>query len=304
MLIPTWCTPGIRWGVVVAMLAVAVADHASAQRGSVDSMAPPGAADVPGRAGMVFSFIQRIYTLAPSEGVGSRVLVVYAIPARRLDRTEPGGSIVARVRLSIVATPEDTVVLTDTVRILRELVMADERYALGLEELNLAPGWHSLRLYLGTGDSRIGLEAGLPPVRVDDLQRTRLWLSDLVLGRSGAGLEWRRHESVVAIDPLNTYRQGSSIEVYYEVVGLPEGAPFETTISLTPVLAYNPVVEEEVDPLVSFGYDEVARSRFTPLRRTFSLGDFPPGRYSLTVTARIPGGDAVTRTTTIRVLES
>ena len=130
-----------------------------------------------------------------------------------------------------------------------------------------------------------------------------MWLSDLVLGRRGAGLAWQRDESVVAIDPLNTYQQQSSIEVYYELVGLPDGAPFETTISLTPVLAYNPAVEDDVDPLVSFGYDEVARSRFTPLRRTFSLGNLPPGRYRLTVTARIPGGEAVTRTTTIRVLE-
>ncbi len=302
-MISTWWTAGARRSVAVAMLATLAVGRASAQGGGVDSMPSPDAKEVPARAGMVFSFIQRIYTLAPSEGVGHRVLVVYAIPARRLDGTEPAEPILARVRLSIIATPEDTVVLTDTVRTLQELVMADDRYALGLEELNLVPGRHTLRLYLGTWDSRIGLEAGLPPVNVDDLQHTKLWLSDLVLGRSGAGLEWQRDESVVAIDPLNTYRQESSMEVYYEVVGLPEGAPFETTISLTPVLAYNPVVAEEVDPLVSFGYDEVARSRFTPLRRTFSLGNFPPGRYSLTVTARIPGSDPVTRTTTIRVLE-
>ena len=294
----------MRWNVVaVALLTCAVVGRASAQRGVADSTPPPGAAEVLGRAGMVFSFIQRIYTLAPSEGVGHRVLVVYAIPARRLDGIEPGEPILARVRLSIIATPEDTVVLTDTVRTMQELVMADDRYALGMEELNLVPGSHSLRLYLGTWDSRIGLEAGLPPVTVENLRHTPLWLSDLVLGRTGAGLEWQRHESVVAIDPLNTFWQGSSIEVYYEVVGLPEGAAFETIISLTPVLAYNPVVKEDVDPLVSFGYDEVAHSRFTPLRRTFSLGDFPPGRYLLSVTARIPEGDAVTRTTTIRVLE-
>ena len=302
-MISNWCTAGVRWCVTLVMFATVVVGGASAQGGIVDSVSPPGNTAVPGRAGMVFSFIQRIYTLAPSEGVGHRVLVVYAIPARRLDGTEPNEPILARVRLSMVATPEDTVVLTDTVRTMQELAMAGERYALGFEALNLVPGRHSLRLYLGTWDSRIGLETGLPPVNVDDLQHTQLWLSDLVLGRSGAGLEWQRDESVVAIDPLNTYRQESSMEVYYEVVGLPEGAPFETTISLTPVLAYNPVVAEQVDPLVSFGYDEVARSRFTPLRRTFSLGNFPPGRYSLTVTARIPGSDPVTRTTTIRVLE-
>ncbi|MCZ6755108.1 MAG: hypothetical protein O7E49_07330 [Gemmatimonadetes bacterium] len=287
----------------MAIVAGAVTARGYAQRGTGDSIAPPAATDLPGGGGMVFSFIQRTYTLAPSEGAGHRVLLVYAIPARRLGGTERGEPILARVRLSLIATPEDTVVLTDTVRVLQELATAEDRYAIGLEELNLPPGRHYLRLYLGTWDSRIGLEAGLPAVMVDDLQHTRLWLSDLVLGRQGAGLAWQRDESVVAIDPLNTYQQGSSIEVYYELVGLPEGAPFETTISLTPMLAYNPVVEEDLDPLVSFGYDEVASSRFTALRRTFSLGNFPVGRYRLTVTARIPGGDAVTRTTMIRVLE-
>lgn len=300
---PRWGTGGIRCGAALAIVAGAVTGRGYAQGGSVDSVAPTGVTDVPGSGGMIFSFIQRTYTLAASEGVGHRVLLVYAIPARRLDGTESGESIMARVRLSLIASPEDTVVLADTVRVLQELATAGDRYALGLEQLNLAPGRHSLRLYLGTWDSRIGLEVALPVITVDDLGHTRLWLSDLVLGRRGAGLAWQRDQSVIAIDPLNTYHQESNIEVYYELVGLPEGAPFETTISLTPVLAYNPVVEEDVDPLVSFGYDEVARSRFTPLSRTFSLGNFPPGRYRLTVSAKIPGGDAVTRTTTIRVLE-
>lgn len=295
-MIPGLGETSIRCGAALAIVACLTVVQGYAQNGGVDSIPPAG-------AGMTFSFIQRTYTLAPDEGVGHRVLVVYAIPARRLDGADGAESIPARVRLSQITTPEDTVVLADTVRTLVELATADDRYALGLEELTLVPGSHALRLYLGTWDSRIGLEAGLPPVTVDDLEHTRLWLSDLVLGRSGAGLSWYRDESVVAIDPLNTYEQDSSIEVYYEVVGLAEGTSFETTIRLTPVLSYNPVVVEEVDPLVSFGYDEVARSRFTPLRRTFSLGNFPAGRYRLTVSARIPGDDPVTRTTTIRVLE-
>ena len=82
----------------------------------------------------------------------------------------------------------------------------------------------------------------------------------------------------------------------------PDAAAFETSITFTPITEYNPVVAEHQSPLVSFGYDEVARSRFTPLRRTFNLGDFPPGRYRLTVAAHLPDGPAVTRATTIRVL--
>ena len=177
-----------------------------------------------------------------------------------------------------------------------------DRYALGIEELALAPGDYLLNIYLGTRDESIGMETVSRKIAVEDLQRASLWLSDLVLGRGGAGVAWERDGEVVTIDPLNTYEQGSSIEVYYEVVGLPDRAEFETSIAFTPITQYNPVVEESQPPLVSFGYDEVARSRFTPLRRTFNLGDFPPGRYRLTVAAHVPGGPAVTRSTTIRVL--
>jgi hypothetical protein len=255
-------------------------------------------------AGMIFSFIPRVYTMAPTEGVGHRVLVVYAIPATRLtgsyaqrDSTYP-----AHLRLRVVDAFGDSVVTMDAGRSLVGMTSGADRYALGVEELALAPGVYSLDLYLGTRDESIGMETVSRRIVVDDLQHAPLWLSDLVLGRGGSGIVWERDGEVVMIDPLNTYEQGSSIEVYYEVVGLPDAAQFETSITFTPITEYNPVVEEQQSPLVSFGYDEVAQSRFTPLRRTFNLGDFPPGRYRLTVAAHLPDRPPVTRETTIRVL--
>lgn len=280
-----------------ALCCVAMLDSVAVAQGSdsTDEVAP-------GNTGMAFSFIQRSYTLAPGEGPGHKVLVVYAIPVMRLDATPDASVIPARVRLSHVRTPEDTVVLTDSVRQLVPMLAAGPGYALGYQELTFTAGSHNLRLYLGTSDARIGLEAGLPPIVVEDLRHQPLWLSDLVLGRTGRGLTWERDGETVWIDPLNTYRQAEAIEVYYEVVGLPEGASFDTSITLTPVLAYNPVEEEHLDPVVSFGYEEVARSRFTALRRTLSLGDFPPGRYRLSVAARSGQGVLVERSTIIRVL--
>jgi hypothetical protein len=255
-------------------------------------------------AGMIFSFIPRVYTMAPTEGVGHRVLVVYAIPATRLTGSyaERDSTYPAHLRLRVVDAFGDSIVAANAGRNLVGMTSGADRYALGVEELALAPGVYSLDLYLGTRDQSIGMETVSRRIAVEDLQQASLWLSDLVLGRRGSGIVWEREEEVVMIDPLNTYEQGSSIEVYYEVVGLPDAALFETSITFTPVTEYNPVVEEHQSPLVSFGYDEVARSRFTPLRRTFNLGDFPPGRYRLTVAAHLPDGPAVTRETTIRVL--
>jgi len=283
----------IRVGVVVGAVCAALPIVLAAQERAVDGSG----------AGMAFSFIPRAYTLAPAYGAGHRVLILYAIPTRRLQAGQEGTAepALARVRLSRIDPPADTVVVADSVKGMLELLSGRESYSVGFEQVVLVPGTYDFRLYLGAEDGRIGLEATLPPITVEDLAETPLWLSDLVLGRIGSGVAWLRDGELVPINPLNTYQQGSSIEVYYEVVGLAEAAPFETTISLTPVLAYNPVVEEDLDPLVSFGYDEVARSRFTPLRRTLSLGEFPPGRYRLTVTAR-KGDVEARRTTEIRVL--
>lgn len=265
-------------------------------------------------AGMIFNFIQRVYTMAPTVGVGHRVLVVYAIPAKRLPGVGTDGdrSYPAHLRLTVTGASGDSLVVTDAGRSLVGMVSGADEYALGIEELALAPGNYLLDLYLGTLDESIGMETVSRRIVVEDLKQSSLWLSDLVLGRgktgagagagAASGIHWQRDGETVSIDLLNTYEQGSSIEVYYEVVGLPEGAEFETSIAFTPITTYNPVVEEHQSPLVSFGYDEVARSRFTPLRRTFTLGDFPPGRYRLTVAANVPEGPAVTRTTSIRVL--
>ena len=296
-----------RWGHTAFLLAglCCVATPAGSQEGAGEAEAAAPERTQP-TAGMIFNFIPRVYTMAPTEGVGHRVLVVYAIPATRLTGADADGDApyLAHLRLSVVDVSGDSILVTDAGRSLVGMASGAEQYALGIEELALAPGDYLLNIYLGTRDESIGMETVAREIAVEDLQRSTLWLSDLVLGRGGVGIAWERDGEIVTIDPLNTYEQGSSIEVYYEVVGLPEGAEFETSISFTPITQYNPVVEENQSPRVSFGYDEVARSRFTPLRRTFNLGDFPPGRYRLTVAAQVPGRPAVTRGTTIRVLEA
>ena len=66
-------------------------------------------------AGMIFNFIPRVYTMAPTEGVGHRVLVVYAIPATRLTRAdaEEDAPYLAHLRLSVVDVSGDSILVTD-----------------------------------------------------------------------------------------------------------------------------------------------------------------------------------------------
>lgn len=252
-------------------------------------------------SGMIFSFVPRIYGLTPTEGTGQRLIVTYSIPADRV--RGPGSTDYrARVKLTLVAQDGDTVVRVDSIRTL--IPLADKRsgVVVGLEEVDLAPGRYDLGLYLGRSDSRVGIETVSRVVDVADLAHESLWVSDLILGHPEDPLGWRREGVPVSLDPLQAFPPGGSIELYYEVVGLPAGAPFQTTVSLTPMGDYGLAYEAEQPPLVAFVYDEVADARFTPLRRTLQLGDLPPGRYRLTVGAAQPGQPEVDRSATIRVL--
>ena len=60
--------------------------------------------------------------------------------------------------------------------------------------------------------------------------RDALSQSDLVLGREGSGLAWRRPDGAVPLNPLLTFPQGAAATLYYEVYGLPQGAEIETRV--------------------------------------------------------------------------
>src|SRR5207302_7666157 len=58
------------------------------------------------------------------------------------------------------------------------------------------------------------------PIEVPHLD-TPFAVSDVVLGREGSGLVWRRPEGEVALNPLMRYPRDGAATIYYELYGLP-----------------------------------------------------------------------------------
>src|SRR2546429_9535837 len=63
-------------------------------------------------------------------------------------------------------------------------------------------------------------------IAVGVLDGARFAASDLVLGRQGSGLVWTTGSDTVPLHPLSRFPVGGSAELYYEVYGLPTGAPY------------------------------------------------------------------------------
>jgi hypothetical protein len=61
---------------------------------------------------------------------------------------------------------------------------------------------------------------------------TAFAVSDVVLGREGSGLVWRRPEGEVALNPLMRYPQGGEATIYYELYGLPQASRIATRVRI------------------------------------------------------------------------
>jgi len=54
--------------------------------------------------------------------------------------------------------------------------------------------------------------------------------SDVIMGREGSGLLWRRPDGEVPLNPLGRFPRGGTATLFYELYGLPQGAVIETHV--------------------------------------------------------------------------
>lgn len=112
--------------------------------------------------------------------------------------------------------------------------------------------------------------------------------SDLVLGRKGSGLVLKWPGGDIPLNPLNRFSRDGTVELYYELYGLPQGATVATQVSVQPEggrsffqrifgggrganLAYSTVT------------DAAGRTR---VRQQIVLAGLSPGRYLLALDLR------------------
>lgn len=140
-------------------------------------------------------------------------------------------------------------------------------------------------------------------------------VSSLVLARPGAG-DWVRGEEGLALNPLHIYRPGATVELYYEIYGLPADATYTTEIILVksddlPTQTLAPPKEwvdglvEERGSALRLRFDEAGTRERRPWierRKTLTLSGIGEGRYVLILAIAPYDEDAtVYRVTPLRV---
>ena len=127
-------------------------------------------------------------------------------------------------------------------------------------------------------------------IAVGTLDGVRFAASDLVLGRQGSGLAWTTGSDTVPLNPLGRFAEGGSAELYYEVYGLPTGAPYHTIVRLEREgrrsLLHRLFGGGQAPVL--FEFDAPADGPVTRVRRALDLRDASKGSYVLAVEIRDP----------------
>lgn len=231
-------------------------------------------------------------------GSPGRVLVVFALPGDKLRGTPlTDGGTGYPVVLRLIATNADgQIIRLDTTRRFRsDQSLAKAQYLFGLEQLKLTPGTWDVRLLV----SEAGMDAGGAIGRIGVVvpsSRT-LALSDLVLGREGAGLTWPSPAGAVPLNPLDAYPASGSAELYYELHGATPDSTYQTDIEVKGVYG-------DAKGTVHLTFSETARSALVRSRRSIGLGELEPGQYQVTVTVTEQGtGKTATQSRRLNIRE-
>jgi hypothetical protein len=106
----------------------------------------------------------------------------------------------------------------------------------------------------------------------------------------------------VLLTPFDLFREGSEVELYYELANAKPGAAYRHQIAVFRIRGEPGRAERR--PVVTLGFDERARGPLLHASRVLRLARLKPGRYLLEVQVRTPDGGALARRRELRVVRS
>jgi GWxTD domain-containing protein len=224
------------------------------------------------------------FTVADAAG-RPELHLVFAVPADRLHPVpqEGGGALYAlALRLLVMDTARAVLATLDTVRVFRSAQpLGAGSYLAEQLQLRVPAGSHRYTLVVQEPHATTGTAAGGQALEVPAVTGA-FAASDVVLGREGSGLVWRRAEGDVALNPLMRYPREGTATLYYELYGLPQGAPVGTRVR---VLSQGRSVLRRL--LGGGGGADLAYTTVTDapgrmrVRQALALRGLAPGRYVL-----------------------
>ena len=252
---------------------------------------------------------------AAGGGGGQMLHVVFAVPGERLAGQPGGGGGGAGLlyplhfRLVVADSADRVVARLDTLRIFgARQPLRPPAYLTGRLAVAVPPGRYRYRLLVTTPDGTAGDLVRQDSLEVNALGGPGFAVSDVVVGREGAGLVWVQAGDTVPLNPLSRFPEESAAELYYEIYGLARGAPYHTVVRLERAGgrslfgairglfggARAPVLLE---------FDAAADGPVTRVHRGVSLRDVAKGAYRLTVVISDPAsGVSATRTRRFQVV--
>jgi len=240
---------------------------------------------------------------------GSQVQIAYAIAGSSLEPVTVTQGYLYSVRVRFVATDRVGRVAAslDTTRhFVAPAPVPEGEHLVGRVSLPVPPGQFQYRLAIQQGEE-VGIILPRDTVRVGQPTSTALALSDLVIGSRTANLYWRRSEQdTVMFNPLLTFRRTEAMELYYEVEGLAQEAPFTVRIAVRRQGGSGGVFRKIFGgggAAISLKFDEQATFPVATTHRSLKLDRLKPGRYTLEVVVEDGQGRSDQRSTDFEVVQ-
>jgi GWxTD domain-containing protein len=213
--------------------------------------------------------------------------VVFALPAAALrSYPAPGGvGFPFEFRLIVYDSTMRRVGGLDTLRVFHSPTELPEgSYLTELLAAPVPPGTFHFHFVVEELQSDAGALVSAEPVTVPRTD-AGLSASDLVLGLKGSGLVLRRPGGDIALNPLSRFPRDGTVELYYELYGLPQGATVATRVSVQPEggrSLFQRIFGGGHGANLEYGTVTDAAGR-TRVRQQIVLAGLSPGRYVLTL---------------------
>jgi len=211
-------------------------------------------------------------------------LLVFAVPGGRLVGQAGAGG----MRYPLEIRIGGAAVQVDTVRVFRSAAPLEPGQLLsGALEFALPADTHALRVAVLEPGGVAGDVMDVRDFVVPDFASGGLVMSDLVLGDRESGLDWIVSGDTVPLSPRGAYGEGGAVELYYELHGLPPGAPYRARIEVRGRRGGSLFARIGRlfggGPPVAFSFDGVTSGTPHRAMQTVGLAPLGPGEYVLSL---------------------